>query len=137
MFSSSSHQCDICFQPYSPFFIMRILPVTPIIALSGTATPIHVRTPGATISVCRYCLQAYSNLEPCIDPANTPSSPALPDASEALETTDSPASGYRRGRAPPFGGQGAAAHRHQAKHGDPPEETERGTCSTDAQVIKS
>ena len=83
MFSHLSHQCDICFQPSSPFSIMRILPVTPIIALSGTATPTHVRTPGATISVCRHCLQAYSNLEPCTDPA---SSPALPDASASLET---------------------------------------------------
>jgi hypothetical protein len=81
------YQCDICFQAYSPFSIMRVLPVTPITTLSGTATPIHVRTAGAKISVCRYCCQAYSNLEPCID---SDSSLAIPGSSDPLEAPHSP-----------------------------------------------
>jgi hypothetical protein len=80
------HQCDICFQPYSPFSTMRVLPVTPIIALSGTATPTHVRIPDAKISVCRYCLQSFSNLEPWTD---TISSPDLSDSYDHLETPNS------------------------------------------------
>jgi hypothetical protein len=89
------YQCDICFQPYSPFTTMRVLPVTPIITLSGTATPIHVRTPGAKISVCLHCLQSYSNLEPWTDLADLPDPPesfAMPDSPAPSESLDVPES---------------------------------------------
>jgi hypothetical protein len=89
------NQCDICFQPYGPFSTMRVLPVTPIITLSGTATPTHVRTPGEKISICRYCLQCYSNLEPWTDPADSadtldiPNVLAIPDSLATSGTPDS------------------------------------------------
>jgi hypothetical protein len=57
-------KCDICFQPVGPFYTVRILPATPIITLSGTATPIHARIPGTQKIVCHTCRHSYSNIEP-------------------------------------------------------------------------
>ena len=72
MASTQSQQCDICFQPYSPFYTIRILPVTPVISLSGTATPIHARIPGARKIICHHCHQSYSNIEPWTEPEMPP-----------------------------------------------------------------
>jgi hypothetical protein len=93
MQNQQPHQCDICFQSYGPFSFVRILPVTPIITLSGTATPIHVRTPGARISICHYCRQSYSNIEPCNespDPDEPAESDEIIDILEASETSETP-----------------------------------------------
>jgi hypothetical protein len=90
MQSQPSYQCDICFQPYAPFTMMRVLPVTPIITLSGTATPMHVRIPGAILSVCRYCRASFSNLEPYTDPVAANDTPEAPDVPDNLVHPASP-----------------------------------------------
>ncbi len=72
MLHNQPQQCDICFQSFGPFSIVRILPVTPVITLSGTATPIHARTPGAKKCICHHCRQSYSNIEPWTESDETP-----------------------------------------------------------------
>ncbi len=60
MLHQHPYQCDICFHSFTPFFIMPVLLVTPIITLSSIATSTHVRTTGANIALCRHYLQYYS-----------------------------------------------------------------------------
>jgi hypothetical protein len=47
---SHSYQCDICFQPSTPFSFMRVLPVTGIATLD-IITHRHVHTSGAIIAI--------------------------------------------------------------------------------------
>lgn len=72
MLHNQPQQCDICFQSLGPFSIVRILPVTPVVSLSGTATPIHARTPDAKKCICHHCRQSYSNIEPWTKSDETP-----------------------------------------------------------------
>jgi hypothetical protein len=86
MANNQPQQCDICFQSYGTFSTVCILPVTPIISLSGTATPIHVRIPDTRKIICHHCRQSYSNLEPWTEPETSP--PAISSLSSELEIAE-------------------------------------------------
>ncbi len=91
MVNTQPQQCDICFQPYGPFFTIRILPVTPVISLSGTATPIHVRIPGARKIICHHCRQSYSNIEPWTEPEISPfATPPQEETADPLPASTAP-----------------------------------------------
>ncbi len=79
MLNDQPMQCNFCFHSFGPFYEVRILPITPVTTLSGAATPIHARIPGARKIVCHHCRYSHYNIEPWTEPDKvTPSSPADP-----------------------------------------------------------
>src|SRR6476660_10241416 len=82
MLNNQPQQCDFCFQSFGPFFDVRILPITPVISLSGAATPIHARIPGTRKSICHGCRLAYWNIEPWTEPEALLSTPSSQPAYE-------------------------------------------------------
>jgi hypothetical protein len=78
MSNNQSLQCDFCFYAFSPFYEVRILPITPIATLSGAATPPHATIPGARKIVCHHCRYSHYNIEPWTEPEEPSSSLLVP-----------------------------------------------------------
>src|SRR6266700_3564750 len=73
MSNNQPMQCNFCFYSFGPFYEVRILPITAIASLSGTATPPHASIPGTKQIVCHHCRYSHYNIEPWTEPDDAPS----------------------------------------------------------------